>query len=283
MKKSYRISQEYSGMAVRDYARSVLGYSARTFKDAKYRGSITVDGQAVYANYVLSGGQTLCIETPEKPCSRVTAQPIPLDILYEDEDFLFVNKPSGMPAHPSFNHRDKTLANAVAYYYRREPFTFRLLTRLDADTTGVAAIARNAFAAGTFLSCRPQKEYLAVCVGTPDPPEGVIDAPIAHASDSIIRQEIRPDGRPSVTEYRLLRQKDGLSLVQALPRTGRTHQIRLHLASIGCPLYGDFLYGTEVKGERTRLHCETLSFIHPASGKILRVTAPLPQDFQSLI
>lgn len=279
MKKEYHIQPNHAGLCVRDYARSVLGLSARTLKNAKYNGSITVTGMSVHTNYVLRAGDVLCFNFPDAGSSTVLAENIPLSVLYEDEDILAVDKPSGMASHPTLTHTSGTLANAVLYYYRTHPFTFRLLTRLDADTTGVAIIAKNALFAAQFPSLQPQKSYYALCVGTPPVPQGLVDAPIDRAPDSILARCVAPCGKPSQTEYRVLSEKNGLSLVEAVPLTGRTHQIRLHLAHIGCPLYGDFLYGTEIPGERTRLHCHAVSFDHPQTGKRMMIEAPLPADF----
>ena len=209
----------------------------------------------------------MTLDIPESTSETVVPQEIPIEILYETEDFLIVNKPSGMASHPTLTHKDGTLANAVMHYYRHIPFTFRLLTRLDADTTGVCVIAKNACFAGLFSSLHPVKIYNALCVGTPTPAFGKIDC----------------SGKPAQTLYRTLTHKNGLSLVEAIPLTGRTHQIRLHLAHIGCPLYGDFLYGTELPGERTRLHCRKVSFSLPQSDTVFEIEAPLPPDFQKLM
>ena len=252
-------------------------------KSAKYNGTITVNGVSVHTNYVLKSGDLLTLDIPESTSETVVPQEIPIEILYETEDFLIVNKPSGMASHPTLTHKDGTLANAVMHYYRHIPFTFRLLTRLDADTTGVCVIAKNACFAGLFSSLHPVKIYNALCVGTPTPAFGKIDAPIARADDSIIKRKIDCSGKPAQTLYRTLTHKNGLSLVEAIPLTGRTHQIRLHLAHIGCPLYGDFLYGTELPGERTRLHCRKVSFALPQSNSVFEIEAPVPPDFQRLI
>lgn len=271
------------GVSVKEYVRSVLGFSARTLKNAKYNGAITVNGVSVHTNHVLKAGDVLTLVIPESTSESVVPQDIPIEILCETEDFLIVNKPSGMASHPTLTHKDGTLANAVMHYYRRIPFTFRLLTRLDVDTTGACVIAKNACFAGLFSSLQPVKTYNALCVGILAPEFGTIDEPIARAEDSIIKRKIDPSGKPAQTLYRTLAHKNGLSLVEAIPLTGRTHQIRLHLAHIGCPLYGDFLYGTELPGERTRLHCRKVAFSLPQSDTVFEIEAPLPPDFQKLM
>ena len=204
---------------------------------------------------------------------------IPLDILYEDENYLAVNKPSAMPVHPSLYHVSDTLANAVMYYYRDRSFTYRVLTRLDADTTGVVIIAKNMCAASKFPFSGVEKKYLAICCGVPEANEGIIDAPIGRIGNSIIKREVRSDGKNSITKYRLIKENNGISLIGAVPVTGRTHQIRVHLSYIGCPLYADYLYGTEIAGERPRLHCESVVFTDPFTQIKKEITAPLPDDF----
>lgn len=283
MKKEYRIEQKGSGLSVKDYVRGVLGFSARTLKNAKYNGEIAVNGVSVHTDYTLNAGDLLILEVPDVASETIVPQDIPIEVLCETEDFLVVNKPSGMASHPTLTHKDGTLANAVMHYYRSLPFTFRLLTRLDADTTGACIIAKNAYFAGLFSSLCPVKTYNAICVGTPSPEFGKIDAPIARAADSIIKRKIDTTGKPAQTLYRTIEQKNGLSLVEVTPLTGRTHQIRLHMAHIGCPLYGDFLYGTEIPGERTRLHCRKIAFSLPQSEKRIEIEAPLPPDFFELM
>ena len=279
MTKTYSINPEHSGMTVRDYIRSVLGFSARTLKNLKYNGSITVSGNPVHANFLLNQNDVLVLEFPDEHSETIAPEDIPLDIIYEDDDFLAVNKPYGMPSHPSQNHHLGTLANAVMFRYRDKPFVFRVLTRLDIDTTGVVVIAKNAVFANAFQKCDIKKEYLAVCVGCPSPQKGTVDAPIGRA-EGIIKRCVTSDGKPSLTEYEVLKEQNGHSIVKAVPITGRTHQIRVHMAHIGCPLLGDYLYGTEIPGERTRLHCGQLTFIHPLNGKTTILTAEVPNDIK---
>lgn len=287
VRKEYCIPTEADGRTVKSYVLSTLGFSVRNLKAMKYRGSIVLDGEPVFVTHTVRAGQTLVLEYPEETSETVIPEDIPLDVLYEDDDYLCVNKPHGMPSHPSFNHPTGTLANAVMYYYRDRPFTFRILTRLDTDTTGATLVAKNALSASTFLKCEPQKTYIALCVAAPEPRSGTIIAPIARNPASIISRMVCETGKPSVTRYETLQTweaRDGkpCALVQAIPLTGRTHQIRVHLTHIGCPLYGDYLYGTEIPGERTRLHCREVSFRHISTGERICIQAPLPEDFLSL-
>lgn len=279
MIKEYIIEERYDKITVRNYVRSVLGISARTFKNLKYKGSVKADGREVFADYSLSHGTVLRLEFPEERSETVESENIPLDIIYEDSDFLAVNKPFNMPVHPSQNHHTGTLANAVMYRYRSSPFVFRALTRLDIDTTGVVIIAKNAVSAASFAKADVKKEYLAVCRGVPNPHIGTVNAPIGRA-EGIIKRCVSESGKPSLIEYEVLETFGNFSLVRAIPVTGRTHQIRVHMAHIGCPLYGDYLYGEEIPGERTRLHCERVSFVHPSTHKSVLLSAPAPSDFR---
>lgn len=282
MKKTYKITEKDNGITVRDYIRSSLGFSARVLKSLKYHGSISVDGNKVFADFLLQSGSVLELDFPEENSETIAPENIPLEIIFEDENFLAVNKPAYMPVHPSQGHRSGTLANGVMYLYRNEPFVFRVLTRLDGDTTGVVIIAKNAVAANAFSKCNPHKKYLAICTGSPAEKQGEINAPIARA-EGVIKRCVKIGGKPSTTKYEVIKEKDGLSLVRAIPVTGRTHQIRVHMSHIGCPLHGDFLYGKEIPGERTKLHCESVSFLHPFTNKATVISASLPKDFDSFL
>jgi 23S rRNA pseudouridine1911/1915/1917 synthase len=170
------------------------------------------------------------------------------------------------------------------HYFRSVPFTFRAITRLDRDTSGVILLAKNIVSADrlskSLIKNEIEKEYVALSVGTPSPKTGRISAPIKREKEGIIKRCIAPDGKPAVTDYEVIFEKDGLSLVRLFPKTGRTHQLRLHLAHIGTPIYSDFLYGEEIDGERTRLHCRCLTFPHPFSGEMMKIEAPLPDDMK---
>ncbi len=281
MKEKYIIDKEADGLDVKTFLRQKAGYSARTFKSAKFDGSIKVNGKAVFSNHKLSCGDVLETEFPEKTSDDIKPVNIPLDIIYEDDDILAVNKPCGMPVHPSFRHHEDTLANAVMYYYKEKPFAYRVLTRLDADTTGVVIIAKNALSAAKFDHKHAKKTYAAICTGTPPQKSDRIEAPIARDEGVIKRKVDFEKGKTAVTEYKVISEnkKKNLFLAEIHPVTGRTHQIRLHMSYIGCPIYADFLYGNEIKGERTRLHCKTVEFRHPLTDETITLNAQIPKDF----
>ncbi len=218
--------------------------------------------------------------------SEIEAEAIPLEILYEDEDVIAVNKPRNMPTHPSQNHHGDTLANALMYYFRGQSFIFRAITRLDKDTSGVVLVAKNPLSAAILAEemkqGRIQKEYLAITCGTPNPKAGRIEVPIRRQTESVVLRCVSPDGKEAVTVYETLRENGRFALVRLAPLTGRTHQLRVHMCHIGTPIYGDDLYGAPQVGERTRLHCEKLRFFHPLTRQAYTVTAPLPADMTEL-
>ncbi|MBO4391791.1 MAG: RluA family pseudouridine synthase [Clostridia bacterium] len=281
MREKYIVTENENGIDVKTFLRQKAGYSARIFKSAKYYGSIKVNGKEVFSNHILYCGDILETELPEKTSPDIVPVNIPLDVLYEDKDLLAVNKKAFMPVHPSIKHRDDTLANALMYYYRENPVACRILTRLDADTTGVVIAAKNALAAAKFKHKDAKKTYLALCVGEFSEKEGIISAPISRDEGIIKRKVDFISGKEAATEYKVVsyNKKKNLSLVEAVPVTGRTHQIRLHTAHIGHPVYGDFLYGEEIKGERMRLHCKTVEFVHPITDEKISVCAQTPDDF----
>lgn len=276
------IPENLANREIKYILKNHFGFSSRLITALKEGDGITLCGKKEFVNKSVATGDILKITLPDKPSENIVPQNIPLDILYEDEDLLVINKPPKMPTHPSVYHNENTIANAVIYYFRNIPFTFRAPSRLDRDTSGVLIIAKNAFSAdgiakqiknGTFC-----KEYAAICVGVPSPKSGTITAPIKREKEGIIKRIIAPDGKPAVTDYTVIDEHDGLSLLALFPKTGRTHQIRLHLSHIGTPIYGDFLYGTEVLGERLRLHCRSVSFSHPITKETVKFSAPLPSD-----
>lgn len=216
------------------------------------------------------------------PCHK------PLRILYEDEDLFVIDKPAGMPMHPSPGNHDNALANAVAAMYlaREEPFAFRPIGRLDKNTSGLVLLSKNGISA-CLLSAMLQRrtirrEYLAVCQGGL-PSSGTISAPIGRSAGSVLLREVRDDGAPAVTHYDRLAVRKNLSLARIRLDTGRTHQIRVHMAYIGHPLPGDFLYNPDFSAiRRHALHSATLSFSHPITGMPLCFSSPLPHDMQAL-
>ena len=215
----------------------------------------------------------------------------PLDIRYEDDDLLILDKAGGVPVHPSQGHHGDTLANFLYHHYEAIGLTaaFHPVNRLDRGTSGLMAVAKHAHAherlQAQLRDGTLKRTYLAVCQGVPDPLSGVIDQPIARAPGSVLRRQADPAGSPARTRYRVLDTGNGRSLVALSLDTGRTHQIRVHLSWLGCPLAGDFLYGTEDPAlpNRFALHSASLTLRQPVTGQVLALTSPLPDELYALL
>lgn len=278
------ISDELSGREIKSILYKHYQMSSSLVKELKQTDDgILLNSKAATVRDRVSVGDILEINIAESKSENIVPSDIPLDIIYEDDDILAVNKPSNMPMHPSIHHFDNTLANAVVNYRKNTDFVFRTVSRLDKDTTGVVLIAKNKYSAELLARQMRNREitkkYLAICCGTPTPTVGCVEAPIKRQDGSIIKRVIHSDGRYAKSDYEVIKSTGDFSLLSLTPHTGRTHQLRLHMAYIGCPLYGDFVYGTEIEGERTRLHCSSLEFTNPSDGKKLILTAPKPDDF----
>lgn len=258
--------------------REEMGLSAGLMNRLKWTGALKVNGQSVHTDFPVQPGDTVTAvleeEHPDYP-----AEDLPLTILYEDAYLLAVDKPQGMLIHPSSARNTGTLANAVAGYYRRTGSTgaFHPLTRLDRDTFGIVLIAKNGYACALLQRSRPRKTYHALTLGGPKDDWGTIDAPIARKPLPSLLREIRPDGKPSRTEYRVLDRGEALCRLALTPITGRTHQLRLHCAYMGFPIVGDPQYGSAealawaeklgVTGQQ--LCAKRLEFTHPVTGAAL--------------
>ena len=256
-------------------------------------GEVAVDGYERNAGFRLRAGQSVAISVPEPTPTQMTPQNIPIDVVHEDEDLLIVDKPAGMPVHPGVGHPDSTLVNAVLGL---DPAigdvggTMRpgLVHRLDMDTSGLIAIAKtdraHASLTGQLRNRTVNKGYLALVVGTLSPAEAVIDAPIGRDPYDRKKMAIVEDGRPSSTRYKTLGSYRGCTLADVRPKTGRTHQIRVHFASIGHPVVGDALYGrADSRIGRHFLHAAYLEFDHPDIGERVSFRSPLPTGLQGLI
>jgi 23S rRNA pseudouridine1911/1915/1917 synthase len=283
----FEINSDADNKEVKYILKNRIGLSDGIITDLKKTDAgIMLDGRPVYVNERVKEGQELIVSIFDER-SDIPGSDVPLEILYEDEDIIALNKPRKIPTHPSLNHYDDTLANGLMQYYSGKNFTFRAITRLDKDTSGVVLVAKNPFSA-TVLSrsmknAEINKQYVAIVNGVPTVASGVVNAPIKRERDSIILRCVSPDGKEAITEYETVVSCNGLSLVKLIPRTGRTHQLRVHLSHIGTPIYGDDLYGAPQRSEATRLHCRKISFKHPTSGETIDIEAPLPDDIIKLI
>ena len=291
----YRITEAHDGKLLRQFLQADLRLSSKEIKHIKFlENGLTVNGERVTVRRILHTGDLLRIASEDTETAPIKPVDLPIAILYEDAHIVVPSKPADMPTHPSHDHYDDTVANALAYRYAKngEPFVFRPVNRLDRNTSGLLLIARNRTSAGrlseAMKSGKIRKSYLAILDGEMPLGEGVIDACLHRTTESIILREVcppdAPDAAPSRTEYRVLAVENGHTLVEAHPITGRTHQLRVHFAHIGHPLTGDDLYGTPSDAiARHALHARTLVFPHPMTSEVMELTAQLAGDFETAL
>ena len=286
-------------MLLRSFIERRLHLSTKQLRSLKFRDDgILVNGEHATGRRRLCAGDDIRLATEDSTSSeKIHPVDLPLDILLEDEHLVVPSKPAAMPTHPSHDHYDDTVANALAFRYREMgvPFVFRPINRLDRTTSGLLLIARSRLAASRLTDAMQagefQKLYLAVLDGVLPCDEGVIDAPLHRTAESIIVRETcspdAPDADPARTEYRVLARSDKHTLVEARPITGRTHQLRVHFSYVGAPIAGDTLYGTchadIPTPARQALHAYSLTFPHPTTGLIMTVIAPLGEDLRAFL
>jgi 23S rRNA pseudouridine1911/1915/1917 synthase len=266
---NFKVKSISCDMKISDYMKSKLGFSTSLITKVKF-GGVKLNGEVVTMRARVKEGDTVSVTFPIEESKNVAPINIPLDIIYEDGHILAVNKPKNMPTHPSRGNHLPTLANAVAFYLG-EPFVFRSVNRLDRGTSGIVIIAKNPYAAAKLGRSMKErkftKKYIAEVCGVPSPEEGRIEAPIARECEGNIKRVVRDDGKAAITEYKVIEKlESGNSVCEIRLLTGRTHQIRVHMAYIGNPLFGDFLYGDEAE-DGYRLTCHEISFPHPESGE----------------
>lgn len=309
----YSITADSTGLSVKEFLHQ-KSYSAQNLIQLKKRPeSVLLNTAPARMNQRLKPGDSLEINIIEEYSSeKIPPVNLPLDIVYEDEDLLVVNKPAGMPIHPSMANYNNTVANALAWYFNEQniPFVFRCINRLDRDTSGLTLIAKHYLSAGILSSMIQSKvhylspeeafhsehnehpeipgirrEYLAIAKGLVTPEFGTINAPLSRKPGSIIERMVDYEqGENAVTHYKVLKTQNNHSLVALVLETGRTHQIRIHMKHIGFPLIGDYLYHPDNEYiNRQALHSYRLSFPHPITGQFMDFTAPLPSDMKKII
>lgn len=250
-------------------------------------GAVLLNGELAKKRTLPEEGDEIEVCFQATPEASIAPEDIPLDILYEDEYLLAVNKPPGMVVHPAPGHWSGTFVNALLGHCQNiapgdDPLRPGIVHRLDKDTSGVLIAAKTTLAhqklIEMFSSRRVEKMYLAICRGKPR--SGAVNLPIGRHPVHRKEMTILPDGREAITEFQVLACNDRNSLVLARPRTGRTHQIRVHLKHLGCPIVGDALYGSDKESDRQLLHAYRLSLTHPITQAPLSFTAPLPADIK---
>ena len=289
---THTVLPEEEGRMVKGILRGSLQLSYTLLKSLKWReNAILLNGQSVHVNAIVHAGDVVSVALSERTpredlyCEK-TAAP---NIVYEDEDLLVLNKPAGVAMHPKADDAAAPSLAAMLTGYLGEGSVPHFVSRLDKGTSGLLIAAKSGYVHDRLRralhSSELRREYRAVAVGQVTPPRGVIDAPIGRADGSIIRRCVREDGLVSRTEYEVLQTTERFTLLRLRPETGRTHQLRVHMAYLGHPLAGDWLYGTEDKNliARPALHSYELWFTQPVTGQEMHFTAPIPQDMQRLL
>ena len=288
----YIIDEDSAGLRVEQFLRRKR-YSGQNLSEIKRMPkSILVNGVHYYMRQELSTGDHLQVRICETQNSeKIPPTKLPLDIIYEDEDLLVLNKPAGMPIHPSLNNYTNSIANALAYYFQSQgkPFIFRCCNRLDRDTSGLTIVSKH-LVSGSILSDMTKyrevhREYLAIARGSVTPFEGTIQAPLGRKEGTIIERTVDWEhGEDAVTHYKVVKEANGHSLVSLRLETGRTHQIRIHMKYLGYPLIGDYLYNPDMEYmTRQALHSHHMEFTHPITGEHMSFTAPLPEDMAQVM
>ncbi|MBP1937530.1 RluA family pseudouridine synthase [Paenibacillus sediminis] len=302
----YVVKPEEDGFLLKTILQKRLQVSRKLMSRLKLtEQGITLNGERVYISVKVKAGDVVAIRMEKETSDDILPQPIPFDILYEDDALLIINKQAGIIVHPTHGHYTDTLANGVVYYWqqRGEQYRFRPVHRLDQETSGVLAVAKNPYVhqhiSEQLIAGLVNKKYLALVHGSPVPPKGSVDGPIDRDPLEPHRRIVTPTGYSALTHYEVLEHYKYGSLVQLILESGRTHQIRVHMTHIGCPLIGDKMYQLTNKAElpeelakkmdeldqsieRQALHAAELAFTHPISGEYMTFQAPLPSDMIQL-
>ncbi|ERK32018.1 RluA family pseudouridine synthase [Clostridium intestinale] len=285
------VPAEYDKRKIREYLKEDLGLSTRLIRGAALDKRILVNKKAVKMNYIVSEGENIVVILDKEESQNIEPEKMDLDIVYEDEDIIVINKKPYMVVHPTKSHFNGTLSNGVMYYFKEtgQNSIVRLVSRLDMNTSGLIIIAKNQFAhmqlSKEMREEHFQKRYLALVHGNLREREGTINKPIYRDSDDVIKRVVDPRGQESITHYKVLERYENADLVECLLETGRTHQIRVHLSYLGNPIYGDFLYGEEEDEfiPRQALHAYGLDFYSPRTREKLSLRAEIPEDMKELI
>lgn len=289
---SWTVSNLLGGKNLADYLNEDIHFSNRLIKLAKSpKALLTINGKHRTVRYQVSAGDQIVIKFPEEVSdTSLKATDLPLEIIYEDDHLMILNKRAGQVTVPSVKQRETSLANGIFYYYHLKnlPYTVHIVTRLDRDTSGLVLVAKHQYAHSLLANLQLEDEinrtYVGFVAGHLKDGNATINAPIKRSAHSIIEREVNHKGQKAITHYKVLQEYADYSYVKINLETGRTHQIRVHFSYLGHPLIGDDLYGKESEYiKRQALHCRTLQFTHPITQEKLLIDAPLPIDFLKMI
>lgn len=294
----FTVTEDEQGERLDKYLAGLLPEVSRSFiQKLLKQQQVTVNDNTVKANYVIKENDTVSIHVPEAVEPEIIPEDIPLDILYEDADVLVVNKPKNMVVHPAPGHYSGTLVNAVMFHCKDNLSGINgvlrpgIVHRIDKDTTGSLIICKNDVAHNSLAAQLKEhsihRKYVAIVHGILKEEEGTINAPIGRNPNDRMKMAVNyKNGKDAITHYKVLQRLNNYTFVECVLETGRTHQIRVHMASIQHPLLGDNIYGPAkcpYKLEGQTLHAQNLGFTHPVSGEYIEVSAPLPEYFEKLL
>ncbi|MED3647309.1 RluA family pseudouridine synthase [Halalkalibacterium halodurans] len=291
-KVEWTVDEQWDGELLRTFLREGKHVSKRSLAAIKFKGgTILLNGEEVTVRETVHVNDQVTLELPhEYPSPSMIAEPVPFDVIYENDHYLVVNKPAGVPTIPSRDHPQGTLANGLLNYFQRQKMaaTFHAVNRLDKDTSGLLIVAKHQLAHDQLSKQQRQgnikRTYMAIVQGEIEQQEGTITAPIARKEESLITREVREDGQLAITHFKVIDRLNQGTIVQVQLETGRTHQIRVHFSYLGYPLFGDDLYGGERKGiERQALHSTELTIHCPFTEVEQTFTEGLPPDMKELI
>ncbi len=289
---TYTATGRDNGKTVETICKREFNISSSLLTFLKLNGRLKINEKICRSVDIISPCDVLTVDVSENEASsHIVSSKMDIDIVYEDDYIIAINKPRNLCVHPSIGNFDNTLANGVMYYLREkgENYNFHAVNRIDKDTSGLCIIAKNRFSHGVLSeqikSKKFKRKYMAIIEGTPYNKNGIIDKPIRRESESIIKRIVAPDGQRAVTYYTVLKSGKVYSLVDIFLETGRTHQIRVHFSDMGHPLLGDWLYGNEDKARFCGhlLHAYYAEFYHPATKNLMKLNLPLPPDMENII